>query len=422
MWFKRRFLTLLAVASTAITSLLIAPAAQAVPAFARTTGMACMSCHAQSFPALNAFGRSYRAQGYTMQGTAALLEDEDLSLPADLKASLVVKLRYQLNGEVDGGRGEIQWPDEAALLVGGRASDRIGYLAEIGLGPQEAETDLDTNGDGVVDATDDSVVTGDVTGNFLSFKAHFNITDEFAMVVFGTDGLGVGYGMELMNTGVQRSQRPIENRSGYSAGQRLGTASGGATGVALVYHTNDLMVNYSHWAPTWGNVNANILGGLAHYLRVNYFLNAGGWDMGFGANWMGGTIDVGETDPADEVNVASQGVDFQAIGELAGMPAEFYVTYGVAPKGSASAPETYNTSITEDKTAYGVLGKFGVAKRTSTYLAYGATDDGADTINDVTLGVMYMLAQNVKLELYNVSNSSDNKARDYTMLQMFAGF
>lgn len=339
-----------------------------------------------------------------------------------------------------GGRGEIQWPDEAALLIGGRASDRVGYLVEVGLGPMAGEADTGTGEVTFTDVTPGGcaaaptdpaqcTVTADTgsgevgaDGNFLSFKTHFNVTDEFAMVLFGTDGLGVGYGMELMNTGAQRSQRPIENRSGYSAGQRLGTASGGATGVAFVYHTNDFMVNYSHWAPTWGNVNANILGGLGHYLRVNYFVNDGGWDMGFGANWMGGSIDTGDVDPATVVNVASHGVDFQAIGELFAMPAEFYASYGVAPKGSVSEPETFNSSTSDDKTAYGVLGKFGVAKRTSAYLAYGSTDDGATSVSDVTLGMMYMLAQNIKFELYNVSNSTSDKSRDYTMLQMFAAF
>lgn len=42
--------------------------AEAVPAFARQTGMACNSCHFQHFPTLNAFGRAFKAGGYTMGG------------------------------------------------------------------------------------------------------------------------------------------------------------------------------------------------------------------------------------------------------------------------------------------------------------------------------------------------------------------
>jgi len=408
-----------------VLSTVFVSVAQAVPSFARQTGMACVSCHANNFPALNAFGRSFRAQGYTMRGAADLIEGEGISLPAELKASLITKLRYQVDGSVDGGRGEVQWPDEAALLIGGRASENIGFLLEAGMGPQEGEGAFhlqDTNGDGVIDENDEQEVGSDVTGNFLSFKAHFNASDNIAAVLFGTDGLGVGYGMELMNTGLQRSQRPIENRAGYSAAQRLGTASGEATGLALVYHTNNLMVNYSHWAPTWGNVNANILGGLGHYLRVNYFINASGWDMGFGANVMDGSIKVGANDPAEEVHVASSGVDFQALGEIGSMPAEFYLSYGIAPKGSDTARETYNNSTTDDATAYGLLGKLGVTANTSLYAGYGSTDYGSTTISDATIGLQYMLAQNAKLELYNVTSDSGDDADDYTMLMLFAGF
>lgn len=414
--------------ATVLSSVLVTEA-QAVPAFARQTGMACVSCHANNFPALNSFGRSFKSQGYTMRGAAPMVEGEDMSIPADLKASVITKLRYSLDGGVDGGRGEIQWPDEAALLIGGRASENIGFLLEAGLGPQEGEATFhltDTNGDGSIDNLDEQEVVSDVTGNFLSFKAHFNVTDNFSAVLFGTDGLSVGYGMELMNTGLQRSQRPIENRKGFSAGQRLGTASGAATGLAMVYHTGNLMVNYSHWAPTFGNVNANILGGLGHYLRVNYFVNASGWDLGFGANVMDGTIEVGATDAVmQEYNVASSGVDFQALGTLGNMPAEFYLSYGVAPKGTATAAnqhDVYNTSLTDDHTAYGLLGKVGVASNTSVYLAYAADDDGTNEVNDTTIGLQYMMAQNAKLELFNVSNSTDNDSKDYTMLMMFAGF
>ncbi len=408
--------------------------AQAVPAFARQTGMACVSCHANNFPALSSFGRTFRAQGYTMRGAAPLVEGDDLSIPADLKASLITKLRYELNGEVDGQRGEVQWPDEAALLIGGRAAENIGFLLEAGLGPQEGEGHpVDANGDPVASDTDPAFdhIASDVTGNFLSYKVHFNVTENFSAVAFGTDGLGVGYGMELMNTGLQRSQRPIENRSGFSAGQRLGTASGEATGVAMVYHTGNLMVNYSHWGPSWGNVNANIFGGLGHYLRVNYFLNAGGWDLGFGANYMTGKMKVGALSEGaagsdyHEVHFDSSGVDFQALGNIGKMPAEFYLSYGIAPKGtSAKATDIdfYNKDTDNDHTAYGVLGKLGVVNNTSVYMAYGSTDDGVDEVNDTTVGLQYMLAQNAKLELFNVSNSSEDKSKDYTMLMLFAGF
>ena len=414
--------------------------ANAVPAFARQTDVPCAGCHFQNFPALNTFGRHFRANGYTLMGSQKKIEGDGISLPATLNASIITKLRYQMKGDVDGSRGEIQWPDEAALLVGGRLSEHAGFLMELGMGPQEAEVGVDT-GDGSLTCTDSTDATtctantgtgeggGDVTGNFLSTKIHFNATDSIAVIPYSTDGLGVGYGFELLNTGVQRSQRPIENRKGFSAGQMLGTASGEATGIAVVYHTDDLFVNYSHWAPTWGNVNANIVGGLAHYIRVAYMPQIGGWDTGFGISSMSGTVKAGATDPAAEINVDSFGLDAQAQGQVGDMPLGIYASYGVAPKGTAAEPNHYNSSTTEDETALGFVAKLGVVPgKTQVFFGYGSHDDNAVSVADMTIGVQQMIDQNIKIELYNVSSDAedssgaDNKSKDYTMLMLFAGF
>ncbi|RDH87312.1 MAG: hypothetical protein DIZ77_00640 [endosymbiont of Seepiophila jonesi] len=131
--------------------------ASAVPAFARQTSMPCTACHFQHFPALNTFGRAFRAGGYTMTGGQGLIEGDDLSMPATLNASVIAKLRYvKTNGNSDQGtdRGEIQWPDEAALLIGGRLAEKAGFLMELGLV---------------------SGVEDDTANAFLSTKVHFNI-------------------------------------------------------------------------------------------------------------------------------------------------------------------------------------------------------------------------------------------------------
>ncbi|MCW8956470.1 MAG: hypothetical protein OQL09_06275 [Gammaproteobacteria bacterium] len=397
------------------TGLLFTQTTQAVPAFARQTGMECNSCHFQSFPALNSFGRVFRAGGYTLVGNQSLIEGENnLSLPDTLNASIIVKIRYQLNDSVDGGRGEIQWPDEAALLIGGRAAENVGFLLELGQGPQEGEGTAD-------------LVTGDVstevTGNFLSTKFHFTIGDNYAIIPFSTDGLGIGYGFELLNTGAQRSQRPIENRQGFSAGQLLGTASGEATGIAFVYQQPEFFVNYSHWTPTWGNTNADPLGGLAHYLRLVYMPYLSGWDTGFGLSIMNGSVKSGETDPAIETFVDGWTLDAQAQGEVYDMPLGLYASYGVAPKSNATDDNFYNQSLTDDKTAYGLVGKLGIIPgKTQVYLAYSSLDELADTTSTITLGVQQMLYQNIKLELYNVNSDSNDNADDYTMLMLFGGF
>lgn len=402
----------LAIFVFSIFAMLLPQQSSAVPAFARQTGMACASCHFQSFPALNAFGRTFRAQGFTMRGAQNLIEGDDLSMPSNLNASVITKIRYQRKGNVDGNRGEVQWPDEAALLVGGRASEHVGFLMELGMGPDE--------GSGTAD-----LGTGDVTvnnnGNFLSTKFHFNVTDNFAIIPFSTDGLGVGYGFELLNTGAQRSQRPIENRKGFSSGQLTGTASGEATGIAFTYSQHNLFINYSHWTPSWSNTNANIFGGLAHYLRFVYMPPIGGWDTGFGVSVMSGTVKTGATDPSTDYHVESWTIDAQAQGEISGMPFGIYASYGAVPKSSATETNQYNSSTTNDESAYGLVGKLGIVpSKTQVYLGYASHDTGTST-ETTTIGVQQLIAQNIKLELYNVSSNSSSSGDDYTMLMLFVG-
>src|SRR3989338_3597861 len=126
-----------------VVSLWIVPTADAVPAFARQVGVACSTCHFQHFPALNAFGRAFKAGGYTQVGGQSLIEGEDLSIPATLNASLVTKVRYQMtNGKDDTAtagvneskigknKGELQFPDEAAVFLAGRAGEHIGFVLE----------------------------------------------------------------------------------------------------------------------------------------------------------------------------------------------------------------------------------------------------------------------------------------------------
>lgn len=395
------------VAGVAAVSAAMITDAQAIPAFARQTGMACVSCHAGSFPALNAFGRAFLNASYTMRGAAPLVEGEDLSIPSDLKMSLVTKLRYQMTSS--NARGEFQWPDEAGLLVGGRMSENIGGMAELDMKAADADN------------------------NFANMKVSFNVTPNVTAVLWGTDGLGAGYGYELMNTGMKRSQRPIENRKGMSAFQRLGTGSYamGATaaeGWTVAYHNNDLAVAYSQWAPTKGPEFVDIAGGMAGNLRVNYFMNVSGWDMGLGLSYIDGVIKTGEVDPSTDLYVSGQGVDFQMIGDLGSIPSAFYLSYGSVPKSKSTAGDElnlFNTSTADDMTALGLLGKFDVLPRTSVYVAYGSTDQGSTTSSEVTVGVEYMLAQNVKLELFNVDydkSAAPGGTNDYTMLELFSGF
>src|SRR5438477_6592271 len=57
------------VLALALIALIFVPvSARAVPSYARQTGLACEACHTV-FPALTAFGRTFKASGYTLFNT-----------------------------------------------------------------------------------------------------------------------------------------------------------------------------------------------------------------------------------------------------------------------------------------------------------------------------------------------------------------
>ncbi len=395
-------------------ALLMPQQALAVPAFARQMAMPCTACHFQHFPTLNSFGREFRAGGYTMTGGQELISDDGLSLPTVLNASVVTKLRYnKTNGNTKEGtdHGAIEWPDEAALLIGGRLAEDAGFLMELGL-------------------TDGS--------SFLSTKLHFNVAEfgntRIGVIPFSTDGLGAAYGFELLNTGAQRSQRPIESRTSFSAAQALGLGSGEATGIALVASSSDYFVNYTPWVPGWAENNTTVeVSGLAHYLRAAYMPMMGNWDTGFGVQYWSGDATASLNDGfGGTVDIKTDGwvVDFQAQGDIGSMPLGLYASYGSC-QGDAGhfAGSCQNV---DDATAYALLAQLGVMPdKANVFVAYRAMDVGAAVdadFNVVTLGMNYLFASNIRFELFHEMEDGagvDARTTDKdskTIFQMFAGF
>ncbi len=334
-----------------------------------------------------------------------------------LNMSFIAKIRYdKTNGNTGTGsdEGQIQWPDEAAFLVGGKLAENVGFLLEVG--------------------TAGIVVEGDEGLALLGSKIHFNAAQvgdtRLSVVPFSTDALGVAYGFELLNTGALRSQRPIENRTGFSAAQALGTGSGSATGIALVASSHNYYVNYTPWTPGFGGENFDISpSGFAHYLRAVAMQNLGGWDTGFGVQlWAGDATPVDDLGVEEKLVTDAWVIDAQALGMAGGLPLSLYASYGSA-KGD---PESIWNTSPDDAKAIALLGQLGVMTgRGNVYLGYSTRDSGANSnskFNAITAGGQYLLAQNIRLELFHVAESGSgvdarsNERDARTMFQLFAGF
>lgn len=409
---KRRFFWATAVVFLLAALLYLPNEAKAVPAFARQTGLACNTCHFQHYPSLTAFGRSFKAGGYTMIGGQSLVEGDLLSLPSTLNASLVAKIRYQLRNGTDetGGdgalnKGELQFPDEAALLMGGRIGEHVGFLLE-----------------GQLAVPEDPF--------FASFKMPFvfDVADVKASAIpFSTDAGGAPYGFEVLNTGAVRMSRPIEHRKEVSAQQYIGT-DGAATGIALVGFHNLGHINYSAWYPEHGTAAA---GPLMSYVRLAATPTVGAWDIGAGVQWWTGTADVFEV---GESKADAFAIDAQAQGMVSKYPLGVYVSYASAGKSNSGEPENiFNSSANEDKTALAILAELGVLpNRVTAALAYrighdGDSDgDGNDSDDAVTFGVNYTAIQNVNVQLnhsiYSGDAVSDAKGDQLTTLMLFSAF
>lgn len=387
--------------------------AEAVPAFARQTGLACTSCHFQHYSALNAFGRAFKKGGFTMVGGQSMIEGDLLSMPSALNASMVLKVRYQkTNGDDDSSgrnKGEFQFPDEAAIFLGGRVGENIGFVLEMAL-----------NGEG--------------TDNFTSFKMPF-VYDvagtKLSVIPFNTDALGVSFGFELLNTGAVRNIRTLEHRGEISAQQYIGTATA-AEGIAFVAANNMGFLNYSLWAPSH---TATDVGPMSHYLRVAATPTYAGWDLGGGIQWWGGTTGIGSDADlaAGDYQTHAWAIDAQAQGAVMEMPLGVYLTYGSVEKSDASGPvNLFNSETNDDKTALALIAELGVIPNKATIaIGYRSADTGAASDsedNAITFGATYQLAQNVQLQLnHSIYNGDkyDPKPPDgdqLTTLMLFTAF
>ncbi len=113
------------------------PVANAVPSYSRQTGMACSSCH-YTPPELNAFGRTFKLEGYTFT-TKAQVSDEK----KDHNAALQLLEAFPLSAIIDvtltsikspqpgTQNGNFQIPQAASLFLAGAWTTHIGSFVQV---------------------------------------------------------------------------------------------------------------------------------------------------------------------------------------------------------------------------------------------------------------------------------------------------
>ncbi len=373
----------------------------ATPVFARQTSQSCAACHFQRFPLLNAYGRTFKANGYTQGGKQGTIEDTKLSLPSTLNAGLITKFRYQkTNGTADTEKntGQFQIPDEAFLSLGGKVAKNIGFQAEIGLLKTAAEEGK----------------KGEVGLNGIKIPFVFPATKAITLsaIPFYTDAQGPAFGFELLNTGALRFSRAFEHRGETSAQQYLGT-DGKTTGLALVAYHKYGYVSYTPYLRDDASSfsSGQFLGYIRGVVTPEKF---GEWDLGAGFQiWTGNSQTGLKANPTLE-RADAWSVDAQAQGKVGGLPLGVYATYGSAAKSNGIADgvaNVYNASLADSKNAFTVATELGVIPSTLSvglgYRAANTGEGGNDAYNAVSFGANYQIAKNMVLQVNHSIYSGD---------------
>src|SRR5665647_136395 len=289
-----------------------APQVSALPLFARQTGMECTACHFQHFPMLNTFGRAFKAGGFTMIGAQGKVDGDNLSIPNTLNMAVLATMGYSKNNadsataagaaglptdyKAQGARttadGAFYVPGtngEFSLFVGGRVSDNAGALAELGMVQDAGQ------GAGLSSAKIPmlwEVASGTRAG----------------LVPFTTDGQGVSYGYEVLNTGANAIHTMLFIGGDFngsvapvlSAQQYIGTGAA-ATGAAIVVNNPGYFINvtkFNQFGP--GNLGGHGAALTSTYLRAAGTIDMAGWDTGVGVqSWSGSSTATGFVDIAD---------------------------------------------------------------------------------------------------------------------------
>lgn len=137
-------LCLLAAAST------LPGTANAVPSYARQTGLACEACHTV-FPQLTPFGRAFKASGYTLFNTLKVsdvnqLKQSTLSL-SDLPpiSAMVMASTSEAAkaNDPESSRSSTDFPQQLSLFYAGRISDNVGAYIQVTYDDQSGTIGMD---------------------------------------------------------------------------------------------------------------------------------------------------------------------------------------------------------------------------------------------------------------------------------------
>jgi len=211
----RRLARPLFIASLAGAGLAIAPAAHAVPSFARQTGQECVACHIGGFgPQLTPFGIRFKLGGYTDTDG----KDGKVPLSAMAVGSYTRTSKDQDAPPADGYKvNNNATLDEASIFLAGRLADKLGAFIQVtydGVGKSTALDQVDIRFAQMTEVAGKDLVLGLSLNNNPGIQDPFNTLPVWRFPYVGS---ALGYGgvesASLINGGVEQR---VMGLSGYA--------------------------------------------------------------------------------------------------------------------------------------------------------------------------------------------------------------
>jgi len=157
----------------------------AIPGFARQTNLSCKSCHT-IFPELNAFGRLFKLNGYTLTAVETInvtdsLDNNTLNLLKTAQLSAMMQNSYtNVSKTIPGTQNNnFAFPQQLSIFLGGEITPRIGAFIQVTYDDQGAAFGLDNTDIRYADQTslaDKSLIYGLTLNNNPTVQDIWNST------------------------------------------------------------------------------------------------------------------------------------------------------------------------------------------------------------------------------------------------------
>jgi hypothetical protein len=251
----------------------------AVPSYARQTGLACEACHTV-FPQLTPFGRVFKASGYTLFNTLKVedinkLKQSTLSISDLPPVSAMVMASGSFAAKANDANSSstsTDFPQQLSLFYAGRIADNVGAYIQLTYDDQSGTIGIDNTDIRFADVANldgHNLIYGVSLNNNPTVQDLWNTTPAWSQPFISSPAL--------------QSPATITQIEGSFAGAVAGLSAYAFVDQSLyaefgVYRTALQGASVANN----GNVNNNIIAGVAPYWRVAYEYDWGknSWEFG----------------------------------------------------------------------------------------------------------------------------------------------